>query len=1616
MPDITVGVNKDMRGGLDSDTDVNYLNGGNYPDCVNVERNNDGTTGSDTPSLGNTLAYSLPDLQKQAQKIRVFNSLADLQNQQYNFIRMSLYNNNGFLIRNSYLTENSYVISNFNGIKNAVQSVLASTIWGQGLSVGSVVGGNPLGDDLYPEGYFDVQFTFEYDSYIFELVPGFGDLSKIPVGGGGSTGGSTGGGSSTGTPGRISSGGGGVVAVNNTNRVGTPIVAAFTEYDPLRTRIIQEAYSASAAGKPHLIGSKENNSKLFMCWTTKTKEKSKINTGSGLQMYVNINTTGDGAFKLWVNTFPVTHGLVDYQSVIMANMSAPFSAYNGQWVIRVVDETTFYLAASNYPSGLNLPTVPIKATAEIYTDVDGVGLFVVQTYDVQLNKFTYKIPLRSKQLNWITKHQIDLDIEFFNNVYSLYYNDFLNRPRVTYFKDPIETDSAIQAYNPNGQYEYEILAQQIILQQNNSSNIQITILDQLQGGGSLYSGSYRYGVVLVTESETETEISELSGLIRVYPPAYEDGAMIYGEYGNSSIYASTNKINRIQVDGIPAGVFKYIDLICVIIDGQDNTTLTSTQTLTISRTLLGPEDVTVNLEHSGNEGDIREFTLGKLNPVKETILKAYNNVIGENRLLISNFVTTQNVDIAEWVDTFKYSIKRQGVYSDALGENYLGFASPSQNYGGIDRPVGYQLYEWYRFYIVAEYIEGGFTDAFFCFDVRFVTQQDYSDSFGTDDDFRFLTTNGYNRRDFSGDELTSYHLTEDSDGGRFRYQWGIELKNINWEYSIDGIKVKDLIKRVFVYRAERIDEVMASGYVNMAAKKANPVFEGSNPFPVGNVISDTQILDYPFSIKQNSNYGGTYTTTSSNQLYSFDETYNDRSYCSFYSPDYLYTPSLYSFVLGDKLIVLGYSVPTFEGRFFSGGPGTNNEDNYLRLYKNGPSSSFDKSFIYDINEAISSNINSNVTINSKEYLKKAPPSGTYQYTLQRINDPTINFAPVQYGRQLGSPIFYVEDPTDERYGIDVALRYRIDGNSSFADFLDSVDFGVYFSLQYRKRLNKYGTRSSSNNILSTNYVINNGETSQIVYGGDVYVQGSYFKKEYFSDYDGSNGGNAKGGSASWLMVTQNRINTQLRTLTPSLGARIYPQQISDWTVWAVKTLSEAEYYTDNSGYLEIKNQQLVPSFDPELITRTTFPTRIIYSELKPNSSVKDFYRLFPPGQFRDNPNNFGAIVHMDLKQGELFTLQELCYTREFLNSTGQLATVDSGQVIIGDSSVLSRPGIRLTQLGSKHKWSYARGLTDAGTDVRCWVNSDFFVVLRAGRDGTVNLTERSFMDTYLRDHMRFVKDKFTPADEQGIHAVWDDVGKNFIITVRGWKDSVEWSPNAARYFTGTLVRYKEQYGVPILYLCIANIVFAQDLQIPPDEPGAELFWRKIEFDDINYYSVFTIAFNEARNRFTHFQTFYPKIYATHFDRYFSPKPHDGESNKFYLMRQGEPLVFYDEEHEGYTEYVINQEPSILKKFVALGYNSTFKPYKVEMRTQFISEEGIDDRYTFLNRDEFRMRENIAFSTIKNSVNQAGETDKRSAPMKGLWLKLKTFFKAREYQKINDIFVPIRTGQRNVKNP
>lgn len=1557
MPDVTIGVNRDIRGGLDTDTDILYLNGGSYPDCVNVERNNSATTGSDTPSLGTRLQYEIPAQSVQNQRIRIYIDTTQYPNG-FDWIRVTLYNGNEQVIKNDYIN-NVGLTNNPTAIRQQILALLAQSGF-------SNLNYTVFTNQTDPDGnvIIDIEFSFFYDDWVLEIVP----EQRIDQ-----------------TP-----------SFYNANAVigrrpddliqvtsgAKPIVVA-TALEPFRTRIMYEAISLTGAGKYHLIGSKENNSLLFMTWTTQTKERQRLqlnivglNTGT-----VNNGVVNRGVFV----TTDIAHGLQTNESIVLANLSGEANIFNGEWTITVVSDTSFYLNTALPFSAM--PQTITNYGGQIYVNPYGLGAFLVQRYDIQANVYRYVIPLRSKKLNWITTKQIDLDVEYFNRVYSLYYNDFYNRPRVTYFEGELYLDSAIEVINPEfGRYSYEELTQQIKLQQD-SAGVTIELRDQVQTGGSLNSGSYRYGVVLVTEDFTETEISTLSNLISVYEPIWEGltGDNVYGTY------AATTKINQIFVSGIQPGIYKYIDLISVYISGT-SFSLPSTEALVVTRTQLGPDQTEITLQHTGNEIDSRAFPLGGLNPIRQSILKAYNNVIGENRLLISNFETSQRFDISEWVNTFTYSIKKYPLYSDFFSENKLGFATP------LGDATGYQLYEWYRFYAVGEFIEGGYTDATFCFDVRFVTQQEYTNSFGTDDDYRFLETNLFDRRDFNGDDLTTYTMGQNT---REYYQFGIEIKNIDWTFSINGVKAKDLFKRILIHRAERIKEVIASGAINMGIIYNDP----DNQYP----DADEVLLDFP-GIKVTQPFqpeidaGG---AADQQLLYSLQTGATNSRFCSFYSPTFMFGEQ-YSFIEGDSVVALGRYSGVHSTELYYGGEF---EKYMLRIWRSTlpggivsvKSNVVEGKYLIE-NEEHTFEYNNQTYV----YTKKGFILRDIKYfspTSQQIEQTNVGMGAVQ-----ASPVLLLDTPISSPPGF-------------------GSDYGIYHAVYFRKRINKYGARTADNDIIYTNYDIYSTESSKTIFGGDVYNQQTWLKQIYKRT-----GGTRDGGAAGFNLISQNTFNTQLRAFDPDATNRYaYPINTDDWTVWIVEGYTnpgepgivDGDQIFKNTAYSVIKNQQLFPVFDPNQITRSVFPTRIIYSELKPNGSTKDFYRVFPPAQFRDNPNNYGAITHMDIKQGELFTLQELCYTREFLNSTGRLSTIEDGQVIIGDASVLSRPGIRLTQLGSKHKWSYARGLTDSGTDVRCWVNTDFFVVLRAGRDGTVNLTERALMDTFLRDHMRFVKDKFTPADNQGIHATWDDVGKNFMITCRAWIDHEEWSATSSGYKVGEIVSYGSELSIPILYVCIQNIR-PEGPNTRPGEPtvqtaipGSEIgaaYWERKYFSDFNYYSVWTLAFNEARNRFTHFQTFYPKIYANHFDRYFSPSPYDGESNRFFLMRDSEPLVFYDRENEGYSEYVINQDNSVTKKFVSIAFNSYFKPFKVELKTQFISENGIEDRVTTLDRSEFTMRENIAFSTIKNTLDSQGRNNQRTAPMKGLWLRIKTFFKAREYQKINDIFVPVRTGQRNIKNP
>ena len=220
-----------------------------------------------------------------------------------------------------------------------------------------------------------------------------------------------------------------------------------------------------------------------------------------------------------------------------------------------------------------------------------------------------------------------------------------------------------------------------------------------------------------------------------------------------------------------------------------------------------------------------------------------------------------------------------------------------------------------------------------------------------------------------------------------------------------------------------------------------------------------------------------------------------------------------------------------------------------------------------------------------------------------------------------------------------------------------------------------------------------------------------------------------------------------------------------------------------------------------------------------------------------------------------------------------------------------------------------------------------------------------------------------------------------------------------------------------MYEC-KELHIASVLNQPGTEEG-EQYWRKVSFSEKDYYSLFTLVFNEDDNRFGETLTIYPKIYSRLFNRYFSPDPTTGNQGNNYVHRKGEPLVYYGLEHEGFSEYIVNYAKSIVKAFIAAAIVAIRRPPKVTVRTQFISEQGVDDRYTEMLRDERKqivMRENNVFVQFRKNMNAQGQTNKLTAPMRGLYAKIRIYFKAREKQKVNDIFVGVRTGQRNNQNP
>jgi hypothetical protein len=1475
--DTPIQVNRSPTGKLNSDTDLLYLNGGDYPARENVEFNANGAEFTDTPALGNLQVSTLGIQGLQQQKIRIYLDIYVAN--PFTSVSLKFYNINKQLLNFRFETSVPFLVQNKAAIVNAIQSMPYVATFE---------------NDTNTEPYLDVTIDFFYSDYVLTLEDNLGNL--------------------------------------------------------ITTAILEEAVSRTGVGVFKAIGSKDIIGNLFIAATTQQNLRTK---------FFDVTLVGQDNGEAVIYTSS-TAGLLTNQTVQISGITGDGDAANGTWTINVLSPTRFRLNGSD---GTSLPIIPADFGGFIYIYPFGYGMIGVQEYFPDTDTYSFKPLLRSKALNFVTLKQLDIDGELNNQGYLLKLTDDYNVPRTFSYSGDFVTDGAIRAINPDGQYAYDTVG---IETSNllNINNVTLTVLPQIQSGGNLNAGNKRYAVRLITQSLSESPISLLTNPIPVFTRA--SGAN--GDHGNNST-VFTSKINQIQVDDIVPGVFNFIDLICFNYNGGSSNSV-AIDAITVRRERLDQDQTSIVLEHNGNETNSTFFDATNNSFSSVDILRAGSNVLCENRLVYGKITTSAELDLTEWVSTFNYSIKRKEILqsksiNEAATTNEFYDPSNTTNF------VGYQQYEWYRFYVAGRVRStGAITKSFFAFDVRFVSQDDYA----ANAEFQFLETNSTPlRRVFAGDEMIDYDLGNSS----YFYQLGIEVKDINWNFQIDGQLASELFEEVIITRAERVDEVLASGVINLACNNYR-----DNP-PLGSGIQRV-LQDFPFSIKQaNSNSFTpadiTYITSS------VDSSTRFRAFGSFYSPDILFGKTEIKYTNGDKLINMGNQkvIQTKRQRFASG----TNADSFYRVFSPVNGNQF--AIAYGLNFVTVVPSDSEVSITTQfKYTKKV--------TALSFNDSSDLYSTV--GREQTAPVLgFKGDVFDPGF---------------------NSDFGIYQSLYFREKKDKYGSNTGSQiPCVYTGFSIPSGTTELTVFGGDVFTQSTWLKKYYrcTDDYLDTNPDNydgqginpvpSNGSAGGFNIISQNRTNTNLRTWDNSLTNNLlYPVSTPLSVTWLENLPIYPDQITKNSAY-EIKNDvQAQAIFNKDIQNNVQAYTRKYWSELRPTNSLTDRYRQFLPLNFQDNPNTFGWITDLKVANGELLSFQQRGFTRDFFNNVGRLQTVESGTVNIGDASVLSRPGLRLSQIGSRHKWSVVKGLSSSGKDVLIWLNDEFSSIMRFGQDGTVNISERGNIKTFLRDRMRFIRGKYTPANNQGVHAVWDNIGKNFIITARGWKDTDDWSTKIY-YQVGQTVIYGEQYGIPVIYESLVN-------SNQGNVPSNTAVWERKQFSDLDYYSLFTLVYNEQKNGFTHLYTFYPRIYFTQSDRYFSPSPilRDITEQRIYRHRElnGRELEFYGQDHEGFTSYVLNYQPSLGKRYIATAFTTELKPVRVKFETLFINNSGQQIRTGQLLRADFNMRINAAYRGVP--------LDSQGEPMTGNYLKITTYFAAGEKQKQTNIVTSVRGLLRNATNP
>ncbi len=814
--------------------------------------------------------------------------------------------------------------------------------------------------------------------------------------------------------------------------------------------------------------------------------------------------------------------------------------------------------------------------------------------------------------------------------------------------------------------------------------------------------------------------------------------------------------------------------------------------------------------------------------------------------------------------------------------------------------------------------------------------------------------------------LTDWNLTA-TGANPLVYVPYVEFSGIYKSFLINGSPASDLISEIHFERAERVPEILTTGAI------ASTIEVGMN-FGSGSIVANTEFVGI-------SGFDGSQIVYPGAGI--------DKSHTvKLYSPDALCVSSSLAFQSGDKVINMGAS-----------------------------------GVMQHVAEA---------------------SLGTYQSDLSEYNgffasSPQVaTLSSVTFLADGGGPITVGGDSYYNKFdnaGGDSDIRrngYVIYSSGTSFSPGSGTDYGLYNAQYYRAKSyvssdnNKYGNRSQTIYIPTGAILTIDNTTStpttKAVFGGDVFTQKTYLKHR-------AGVPTSVGGGGGIAFYSQNVVNSQMiRKYGNTSGAWNYPNINTDlWLESADLGPSIAPY---NKGYTIENGISRDVAFDPSLPNQSDLPTEIRWSDLKPQNSVIDNFRIFLPLNFKDLPLTWGEIIDHVNFNGELFTIQPRMVQRQYFNTRG---TMNVGgqtptEVLIGDGSVMSRDGQMVTTIGSFHKWSVIKGRSSQGNDTLYWINTELDKVMRMGYDGTVSIADIHGMQSFFANNLKWVIGKDTPADGQGICGVWDDRYMSTIWTIRGKRNIVPYD-SSHTYVANNIISYKPISGTAPLYSTFeqtgefyVSIVSSNTGNTPPsfgDNPTVK--WIMIPhtgsilvngttYNGSDYYNEFTIEFNEQKNKFTTFYSFLPKIYLQWTKTFLTPNPISNVGN-VYEHRLGAYCSWYDSGQvvDGNIELVYNQGVNSSKMFKALWWYTLIAPVRVDIFTKRHQTFMLGtDSETENNLDYYSMPvKNDILTSSNGQINSEDTTN-----VFGEYILIKLTFTALVFQKLVDTVIKFFSQSRN----